>query len=776
MHRWIHTLLWTLFLAQLLSISPGYGQFRTSFETGYINGAVSWEGDTTRWQIIPYETDFALRSNGPSSPDTLFLFAASNMQFGTWQVTFDYFNGPLSNFNLARVYLLASAPSRNPESGFYLQLGGNARTIRLYHQENALRRTLLAESTMEFFEADSGRIPLSLTRLVDGRWTLMADSTSVWSFRIDAPLPVSGSYFGLWVKHTSQRGADFQFDALSMIPENEPVDTLSGPQPTFQDVIINEIMYAPDAEGTEFIEFYNPTDSTFDLAAFTIADDRDAPISLSASAWLLKPDHYAVITRDTLSLSASYHYSASRQLLPWPALNNNGDAVFLRYDTTLIDAVAFEGDWGVRGRSLERKDPHGPSQLRSNWTPTLPSAVATPGRKNSQFAPDTIGPEVLFAERIAEDRIWVLWDEEVSMGSASLTLHPDNQSPLDGSATSDTEWTLTVKPEWIGSQLEIKHAVDPTGNVTPGQRIRIAYRPLPGELLINEMLFAPIANPDDGISDQVEFIEIVNNGNRLLSLRHVGITEGKTESGASDTLFASAAFPSLMPEAYAVWYASDSEVNPGEILRAAFPALLAHESPVWLPVSGSSLFLDNQADYFQITEGQSQLDAVSYDEKWHFPALFTFRGVSLERIQWDVSTQEPGNWSSSRHPDGATPGYSNSVAQKLPLVRPELSSMFEISPVISPDGDGLDDFLVITYVINERQGRLRFRIFDASGRFVTELPPIVPQLHGGTVTWNGFSQDGRRLARGLYIVLAEYFDPVTGKSHQSLLPFVAAYR
>ena len=776
MRRCIHTLLWALLVVQYLPTNPVQGQFRTSFETGYMNGGVSWEGDTTQWQIIPYGADFALRSNGPTSPDTLFLFAASNMQFGTWQVTFDYFNGPLSNFNLARIYLLASDPSRNPESGLYMQLGGNARKIRLYHQENTHRRSLLAESTMEFFDADSAQVPLSLTRFIDGRWTLAVGSTSVWSFQIDAPLPVSGSFFGLWVKHTSQRGADFQFDALSMIPENEPVDTPIGPQPVFQDVVINEIMYAPDAVGTEFIEFYNPTDSTFDLAAFTITDDRNAPLSVSASTWLLKPDHYAVITRDTLSLSASYDYSGSRQLLPWPALNNNGDAVFLRYDTTLIDAVAFEGDWGVRGRSLERKDPHGPSQLRSNWTPTLPPEVATPGRINTQFAPDTIGPGVLFAERIAEDRVWVLWDEAVLVDSASLTLYPDNQSPLDRTATSDTEWTLTVKPEWIGSQLEIAHAVDPTGNIAADQQIRIAYRPLPGELLLNEMLFAPIANPDDGIPDQVEFIEIVNTGNRLLSLRHVGITEGRTESGTSDTLFAGVALPSLMPEAYAVWYASNNEVSPGEILRTAFPAILAQESPVWLPVSGSSLFLDNQADYVQITEGQGRLDAVSYDEKWHFPALLSFRGVSLERIQWDVSSQERGNWSSSRHPDGATPGYSNSVAQKAALLRPDLSAMFDVSPVISPDADGIDDFLVITYAINERQGRLRFRIFDGSGRFVTELPPIVPQLHGGTVTWNGFSQDGRRLTRGLYIVLAEYFDPVEGKSYQSLLPFVAAYR
>jgi hypothetical protein len=51
------------------------------------------------------------------------------------------------------------------------------------------------------------------------------------------------------------------------------------------------------------------------------------------------------------------------------------------------------------------------------------------------------------------------------------------------------------------------------------------------------------------------------------------------------------------------------------------------------------------------------LDELGYDAKWHFPLLADPEGVSLERIDYNLPTQDPFNWHSAATSSGyGTPG------------------------------------------------------------------------------------------------------------------------
>ena len=172
-------------LAGLLFPKHVLGQLITSFESGFLNTPISWVGDSTQWQIVPFGQDYALRSAGPASPDTLFLFAQSEMQFGKWRMVFNYQNGALSNFNLARIYLASSQTLSVPQRGYYLQLGGNAKTIRLYRQNSSENRTLLGESETAFFESESNELDISILRSKEGTWTVSIGMDTVIDIQED---------------------------------------------------------------------------------------------------------------------------------------------------------------------------------------------------------------------------------------------------------------------------------------------------------------------------------------------------------------------------------------------------------------------------------------------------------------------------------------------------------------------------------------------------------------------------------------------------------------
>jgi hypothetical protein len=88
----------------------------------------------------------------------------------------------------------------------------------------------------------------------------------------------------------------------------------------------------------------------------------------------------------------------------------------------------------------------------------------------------------------------------------------------------------------------------------------------------------------------------------------------------------------------------------------------------------------------------------------------------------------------------------------------------------SPDGDGIEDSLVVLYHLPEAKGTLQVMVFNLGGRQVATLFSGRPPDAGGAVCWNGFSSSGARTPTGIYAICVEYRNG--GETRTEKLPVV----
>ena len=166
------------------------------------------------------------------------------------------------------------------------------------------------------------------------------------------------------------------------------------------EIILNELLPAPFAEGSEYIELYNRSQQTLSLTGLALATRKaDGSIStlypLSTITTPLEPGGYALLSKLLSGVEAFYLISAPQALheVKLPVLANNGATVVLLRltDLTVIDEVSYSPKWHdsaikePKGVALERLDPDKPTQDATNWHSASESAgYGTPGYRNSQ--------------------------------------------------------------------------------------------------------------------------------------------------------------------------------------------------------------------------------------------------------------------------------------------------------------------------------------------------------------------------------------------------------
>ena len=166
------------------------------------------------------------------------------------------------------------------------------------------------------------------------------------------------------------------------------------------EIILNELLPAPFAEGSEYIELYNRSQQTLSLTGLALATRKaDGSIStlypLSTITTPLEPGGYVLLSKLLSGVEAFYLISAPQALheVKLPVLANNGATVVLLRltDLTVIDEVSYSPKWhdsaikDPKGVALERIDPDKPTQDATNWHSAAESAgYGTPGYRNSQ--------------------------------------------------------------------------------------------------------------------------------------------------------------------------------------------------------------------------------------------------------------------------------------------------------------------------------------------------------------------------------------------------------
>ena len=170
------------------------------------------------------------------------------------------------------------------------------------------------------------------------------------------------------------------------------------------DIVINEILFNPKSNGTDYVEVYNRGNKIIDLKQTYIANRNTTGVissikQLSADNYLLFPKDFMVITEDPLIVKRDFitqNIDAFVTVASMPSFNDDeGDAIILNAQGNIIDEVKYNEKWHFKlidnreGVALERIDYNGPTQNEANWHSAATSAgYGTPTYKNSQYRLD----------------------------------------------------------------------------------------------------------------------------------------------------------------------------------------------------------------------------------------------------------------------------------------------------------------------------------------------------------------------------------------------------
>ncbi len=179
-------------------------------------------------------------------------------------------------------------------------------------------------------------------------------------------------------------------------------------QASATDMIINEVLFNPIGNGSDFIEIYNRSAKYFSLKNLKISNGKDTS-TLITKNHLLKPHEYIAFTSDSQNIKQTYPQANMNRIFTiqnMPPFNNDAGTVMLfRKDLYPLDQMYFSEKMhfdllkDVEGISLERISPEAPSTNTNNWhSASETCGFATPGYENSQFIPDIHTEQIIHAE------------------------------------------------------------------------------------------------------------------------------------------------------------------------------------------------------------------------------------------------------------------------------------------------------------------------------------------------------------------------------------------
>ena len=528
-----------------------------------------------------------------------------------------------------------------------------------------------------------------------------------------------------------------------------------------QQIAITEIMVAPRSGEAEWIEILNLSPATVDMRHISLHDATGHRLPVSDDARLLEPGARLVIT-EQWPPGDRWDVPRDSVIVPdrLPSLNNGGDAIVLRNaGGAVLDSVQYEGSWlGARGISLERIHVDRPP-VRNNWAPCANPDGATPGGINSVAPPP-------FDLRLADGRASV----------DSVVLRIENCGTGQPAAV-EVELLLTASGQ--PAQLLLRHACPAPAPachidaacmlppVSPGRHMLLAVLVCPEDmravndslrftieiplrrraLLINEIMFEPTG-------ESCEWIEFVNVSREPVDMSGFALAGTPGYSGKRPRFDLPEDIPPIAAGGYAV-VAADS----GVLTR--FPDAAENRAgQVLITLGRSTLGLGNSEDDILLLDYDDRvIDSLHYSENAHHPFLAARDGCSLELIHPSLRDRGMDAWGSCTDPLGGTPGRRNSIYSDLPPDEREGEMRIAVSPLpFSPDGDGFEDYCIISCAIPSAVNQVRLRLYDVNGRLVRTLRSNTPSGRRMDVIWDGLDENGRRARIGPYVALLEVLD------------------
>jgi len=540
-----------------------------------------------------------------------------------------------------------------------------------------------------------------------------------------------------------------------------------GKAPLQYEIVITELFPNPTPTvglpEQEYIELYNKTSKIIDLTNCWISDLSSANQIQSGK---ILPGEYVIICDDN-DEGQFTPYGKVITLTSLPSLNNSDEVISLwDADSNLIHTVHYFDSWyndAVKqdgGWSLEMIDYNNPCGEYNNWSASTKWFGGTPGAENSIYAsnPDLSLPELVSANALNDSTVVITFNEAVQLGSTSINngINISTITIIDNSNIqlnlSDNLLNQTIYMVTVVGAYDCVNNVIGANNTAD---FALPEQGVDGDLVINEILF----NPYNGGSD---FVELYNNSDKYINLENWKLAN--LDNDSIDNYKSISDQPYLLKPRHFVLLSVDVNNIKEEYIDSEEDAFLQMES---LPT-----YSNDEGAVYLINNNNEVMDNVNYNDDMHFALLNSTDGVSLERIDYNRPSNDNSNWHSAAEAVGfATPGYENSQ-----YLTAEVGDEITVSPEsFSPDNDGFDDVLNISYQFNEPGNVANIIIYDAKGRLVKNL--VLNEYLGvtGTFSWDGINENNEKAAIGIYIVYAEVVN-VNGDVKKFKKPCVVAGR
>lgn len=542
----------------------------------------------------------------------------------------------------------------------------------------------------------------------------------------------------------------------------------------YQDLIFTEIMSDPSPPVSlpeaEYVEIYNRSGFEIELTGMRLKTGSGFGIIRRGR---LLPKNYAVLISPNDQekfKSGNIKYIECHSI---KNIKNDGDTLSLySTDGVLIDNVSFDKNWydneykDEGGWSLEMIDLLNFCGNDENWTASGSNRGGTPGSVNSidSVVIDTDAPELEKIFVINEQTIGVCFNETLDSITAmhNHLYYADNGLAYPeriGFRQPDYSSVRLVFNEEVNKELiytleistEIKDCVGNTLDKALTGRFALPD-PTPEDIVINEVLFNPYP-------DGTDFVEIYNNSLSTIDLSCLLLAKGDDSlSGISEYYRISESSKLFFPGEYIVLSEDINKVEKFYSTQQMQSFVTMNKFPNYGDEHGVVVLYDNN---------NRTIDRFEYDESMHFSFLTDMEGVSLERLNFGIESK----WFSASELSGfATPGYKNS--QFISTTSNENNIQVK-KEVFSPNLDGIDDQLILTYNFEKPGNVLNIKIFNAAGQQIRYLSNTDFTGSEGVITWDGLTEENRMAPMGIYIVYVETFYP-NGKAEVIKFPCVLA--
>ena len=525
-------------------------------------------------------------------------------------------------------------------------------------------------------------------------------------------------------------------------------------------VVIHEIMADPTPviglPNAEYIELRNTSKQTINLFRWKI--DNGTTISTINASYLLEPDSMVLLCSRTQLVFFNNRKNAIG-LTSFPSIANEGDLITLKNaEGKTIHAVAFETSWyksSVKangGWSLEMIDPTQPCAMY-NWSGSTNISGGTPGFTNSvsRKLEPPYAPSVKQCTALNENTLQLKFD--VPLDSQSLS-----NNSLYQFKNEDELIIISAKPiAPLFNEVELKTNSQLDSNYIYSLEIKniqlcnletsksfsiktgLSKYPKKGDLIFNEILFDPLPGGSD-------FVEIINTSNSIINIKNILLSNRNTDGSINPATHEYSTNYNLFPFEPVVLTTDTGDVMKRWQSINRERLVQMKSLPSMPDDDGKLLILNNSGEI---------MDEFQYDKYMHYPLLRNKEGVSLEKINYKISSQQSDNW----HSASASENYATPTRVNSQFINQEDSkNWIQIDQnIVNADNNGSEDFLHINYQFDEPGTLLSIHLFNQQGSMVCKIVNNLMCGRNGAFNWKGTDNQNNYIASGIYILVAEAF-------------------